>query len=512
MLQEAHMRSVRGRRPAVDWVVVAWAVAAVVGVPGRGGAATRVWAQETTSQATAPVNERANLLRSQADEAYQRGDYKRVVDLSNQLLQQFPKDNPHVAYHLRASAKIEMGRAARDGKQIRDGIADSRSALKEGEGKFPWLNVPYIYGMTALGELENKSEHLETAIKWVTPLLDKPTGENFSEEDKGNLHYQRGMALSAKGDQRAAASDFTKATKLAPRLLAPHLRRATSLAYLGQTDEAEEAFNETIERFPTAVIAYNDRGNFRRGRGDLDGALTDFSKALELDPKFAIGYINRGITQFDMQQAKAAEGDFQQATRAAGDLGTRNMAVRLRGGARLAQGDVQGAVDDLTLAVRSNPNDPTLVEERGVAEFCAKHYPAAADDFARAMRIDNKLVRIVPWYWLALQRSGRESEAKALIQRTMDQDMPPIGWIGALCKMCDGLMTDEELLRASQDEGTEVEKRQKLCEAHFFLGQAAILTKEPDKARDYFEKALASNLFSLSAYRGAQFEMQQFKK
>lgn len=48
------------------------------------------------------VNERANLLRSQADEAYQRGEYKRVVDICNQLLQQFKDDNPHVAYHLRA--------------------------------------------------------------------------------------------------------------------------------------------------------------------------------------------------------------------------------------------------------------------------------------------------------------------------------------------------------------------------------------------------------------------------
>ena len=129
-----------------------------------------VQAQEAGQAAPAPVNEKANLLRSQADEAYQRGDYKRVIDIANQLLQMYPKDNPHVAYHLRASAKIELGKAARDGKQIRDGIADSRSALKEGEGKFPWLNVPYIYGMTALGELENKAEHLETAIKWVTPL------------------------------------------------------------------------------------------------------------------------------------------------------------------------------------------------------------------------------------------------------------------------------------------------------------------------------------------------------
>ncbi|MCY2963363.1 MAG: tetratricopeptide repeat protein [Planctomycetota bacterium] len=288
------------------------------------------------------------------------------------------------------------------------------------------------------------------------------------------------------------------------------MRRATTLGSLGKKDEAEAAFNETIQRFPNSVIAFNDRGNFRRGYGDMEGAISDFSKALEFDPKFAIGYINRGITQFDLKSAKAAESDFQQAAKLAPDLGTRNMAIRLRGGSRLAQGNVAGALDDLTLAVRANPNDPSIVEERGVAEFCAGQFGQAADDFARAMRVDSKLVRIVPWYWLSLQRTGRDAEAKALIERTMAQDKPPTGWIGALCKMCEGTMTDEELLREA-DKGTDLERKQKMCEAQFFLGQAAILTKEPEKAQAYFEKALESNLYSMSSYRAAQFQLKRFE-
>lgn len=461
-------------------------------------------------QDAAVVNERANLLRSQADEAYQRGEYQRVIELCNQLLQQFPNDNPHVAFHLRASAKIELGRIAKSGKQIREGIADSRSALEKGSGKFPWLNVPYIYGMTALGELESRPEHLETAIRWVTPLLDKPTGEFYSDEDKGNLYYQRGLALSAKGDIKAAAADFTKASSLAPRLLAPHLRRGATLAALGRSDEAEQAYDQAVERFPRSVIAVNDRGNFRRSKGDLDGAISDFSKALELDPKFAVGYINRGIARYDSKRPKEAEADFGQAARYATDLATRNASIRLRGSSRLAAGNAQGALDDLTAAVRANPSDPAVVEERAIAEFCAKQYSASADDFARTMVVDSKLVRVVPWYWLALQRSGREQEARSLIMRTLDQETPPTGWIGALCKLCDGTMTDDELLQAA-NEGTATERKQKLCEAMFFLGQAAILTKEPEKARDYFEKALQAETVTLSAYRAAQYELKRFE-
>ncbi|RPI85658.1 MAG: tetratricopeptide repeat protein [Planctomycetaceae bacterium] len=480
-----------------------WLVCALVWGAVSGAGVTAQAFQE------AVVNERANLLRSQADEAYQRGEYARVIELCNQLLQSFPNDNPHVAYHLRASAKIELGRVAKSGRQIREGIADSRSALEKGNGKFPWLNVPYIYGMTALGELEDRPEHLETAIKWVTPLLDKPTGEFFTDEDKGNLYYQRGLAYTAKGETKLAAADFTKATKLAPRLLAPHLRRGASLAALGRNDEAEEAYEQAVERFPNSVIAVNDRGNFRRAKGDLDGAISDFSTALRLDPKFAVGYINRGIAQYDRLQAKEAESDFTQAARLATDLATRNAAIRMRGSSRLAQGNAQGALEDLTVAVRASPSDPSVVEERGIAEFCARQYTAAADDFARTMQVNSKLVRVVPWYWLALQRSGREQEARSLITRTLDQETPPSGWIGALCKLCDGTMTDEELLNAA-NEGTPAERSQKLCEAYFFLGQAAILTKEPDKAREYFEKALSSNTVTLSAYRASQFELKKF--
>jgi len=37
-----------------------------------------------------------------------------------------------------------------------------------------------------------------------------------------------------------------------------------------------------------------------------------------------------------------------------------------------------------------------------------------------------------------------------------------------------------------------------------------VLTKEPDKAKGYFEQAVSSKLHSLSAYRGSQFELGRF--
>jgi hypothetical protein len=59
--------------------------------------------------------------RNKADAAYQRGEYAQVVEVSTWLIENYPNDNVHVAYHLRGSAKVELGRIASSGKQVRDG-------------------------------------------------------------------------------------------------------------------------------------------------------------------------------------------------------------------------------------------------------------------------------------------------------------------------------------------------------------------------------------------------------
>src|SRR4029079_5267074 len=67
--------------------------------------------------------------RSKADTLYQQGDYLKVVEITTWLIDNFPSDNPHFAYHLRASAKVELGKAAGSPKQVREGIADARTAI-----------------------------------------------------------------------------------------------------------------------------------------------------------------------------------------------------------------------------------------------------------------------------------------------------------------------------------------------------------------------------------------------
>src|SRR5258708_5773609 len=92
--------------------------------------------------------------RSKADTAYERGDYAKVVELATWLIENFPNDNVHVAYYLRASGKVELGRIARSGKQVRDAIADARQGIILAGNEHPWVHIPYLYGLSSLTEIE----------------------------------------------------------------------------------------------------------------------------------------------------------------------------------------------------------------------------------------------------------------------------------------------------------------------------------------------------------------------
>ncbi len=268
--------------------------------------------------------------RSQADAAYQQRDYAKVIELSNWLLENYPQDHPYVPYYLRASAKIELGRAAGSSKQVRDGITDARQALTVSGTAYPWLHIPYLYGLTSLAEIERRPEHAEMGIKVITPVLSLPTHKDYTEDDRANLFYQRGLAYAAKRDFKLAAADHAEAIRLSPGHLGSYVKRAAALASLGQTKQALAAYDAAVDRFPSVLLVFNDRGNFKRSTGDLQGAVEDFSACLQIDPKSAVGYINRGLCLAEQNNPEIAEGDYSEALKLKPDASMTVLAYRLR--------------------------------------------------------------------------------------------------------------------------------------------------------------------------------------
>lgn len=454
-------------------------------------------------------NPEADRNRAEADQANQRGDYRRVIEISNLLLSSFPTDNPHVAYYLRGGAQIELGRQARSSKQIRDGIADARQGLALEGKKFAWLYIPYLYGLTSLAEVEKRSEHADLALQVAGPLLQRQVGAEFSAEDKANILYQRALAHTVRGDLNAAILDYTDAIRFSSQHLSSHIKRAEALAATRRTREAASAWDEAVKQFPKTMVVYNNRGNFRKQTGDLDGAVVDFTRSLEFDPKFAIGYVNRGLCLNEQDSSKAAEGDFTQALKLPLDPAMQAVAYRLRAVARVSQGNSKDALSDYAAALRLSPQDATLYEERGCARFFAKDFIGAADDFSKALQINPQLTRILPWQALALARAGKSAESRAILDGVAEAKPAAPAWILKLADCLAGRISDEALLAAAA-EFNAPEKVSRLCEARFFIGQRKLLASEADPAAEQFREAVATKAFSVTSFRGARYELGDF--
>jgi tetratricopeptide (TPR) repeat protein len=448
--------------------------------------------------------------RADADHAYQQQDYARVVELTNWLINNFPADHAYVAYHLRASAKIELGKASGSGKQVREGISDARTAIGAEGVTHPWLHIPYLYGLTALSEIERRPEHAAMAIKAVAPVLAYPATKDFTDEDRANLYYQRGLAQGVTRDFQKAAADYAEAIKLNPAHLGAYIKRAESLAALGQTKEALAAYDDCVEEFPANLLVYNDRGNFRRTTGDLEGAISDFTRCLAIDSKFGVGYVNRGVCLAEQNSPQAAEGDFSEALKLKLDSGTATLARRLRAAARLAQGNAAAALTDFAAAIKAAPEDATLYEERGFAQYFKKDYKAAAADFAKARQLQPQLTHLLPWQALAQARAGQAAEARTLLETALAGKNPPTGWGAKICGFILDRVAGPELLEAAAA-GTAREKSRQLCEAHFFIGQKQLLHEDASAAAEHFRETVASREFALSAFRGARYELNDFK-
>ena len=453
--------------------------------------------------------------RTKADAAYQQAEYPQVVELATWLIETYPNDNVHVAYHLRGSAKIEMGRISGSGKQIRDGITDARQAILLAGNEYPWVHIPYLYGLTSLAEIERRREHADLAIKIASPVLQLPESKGHTADDRANIYYQRGLAYAARGDFKLAASDHAEAIRLSPQHLGVHIKRAETLASLGQAKETLAAYDQAVARFPNVLVVLNDRGKLKRSNGDLDGAVADFTRCLALDPKSGVGFVNRGLCLVEQNSQQAAEGDFSEALKLKLDPGTNVLAFRLRSASRLIQGHAAQGLRDLNAAIKINPRDAMLFEERGFAYVFQKDYPAATADFSKALQLNPQLAHVLPWQWLAMSRSGMASQARALLESAVAAKTPPValpaGWTARLCAFLLDQANEPELFEAASSGTNTREKSRQGCEARYFAGQKQLLRDDASKAAELFREAVAAKEYSLSAYRGACFELGEFK-
>lgn len=450
------------------------------------------------------VQTERDTRRTDASTAYQRRDYAKTLEIAAELLTTDPND--FVALHLQAAARIEVGINEGSTQKVRDGIEDARRSLGIAGQRYAWLYVPYIYGLSTLALMENRAEHADLALKVTGPVLARA---GLSKNDRGSLLYQQALCWIAKKANPAAIDDLTDAIKSSPDLEAAYLQKAELLAEMKQIKQATEAYDAMVHTFPNSQLAYNHRGRFYRDQKNLEAAMIDFSQALRLLENES-DYINRGMCLLESNDPLAAEGDFTQALRLNSKL---DFAYRLRGNARVAHGQLEEGLKDFEAALRLTPNDLLTLEERGFARFFKKDYAGAAADFDKVLTTDASAFRLAQWLYLAYLRAGKRDEATKLLDSRLKGKIPTPTWQATMCSYLQDRTTEQQLLEATKEPNNIPYQSNKQCEAHFFIGQRKALVGATEEAKAHFTEAeKQSTAFSLSAYRGARYELGTINK
>ncbi len=459
--------------------------------------AARLPAQESNStspQTTDPV-------KQQADQAYRDGDYLEVERLLNPLLADNPKDD--IALYLRASARVERGAEEQDTDVVRAGINDARAALSVK------LNVdyylPYLFGMSRLAEIENRPEHARSGLEVAQKVLAR---SDLSKLQRANISYQCGLLHIAVGDNDAARQELVKAISSAPDHVAAHSALCDLLTRTATPQEAEAQFDRSISAISDEPLLYNNRGAFLQSLGRYDEAQKDFSRAIELDDAYVPAWTSRGFGELLGGNYTKAESDL---TRSLHLDGQQPAAYGLRGAARLHQGNIQGAIQDYQTAVSLAPNSASAYYDLGFAHFFNRDYSAARDAFDQAVRVDPKITFLGPWRYMAMTFSGHREQALQEFASIENKPADQRNWFDMAILYLMGKSDDAALLAAVTKDSPQARLAQE-CEAYFFIGMRLASRQQPDQAKSYFEKAIATGARHLSAYRGAMYAVGKFDR
>jgi tetratricopeptide (TPR) repeat protein len=438
--------------------------------------------------------------KTQAQSAYQSGDFPKTIELMDGVLKENPRDS--VAFYLRGSARVDLGARTLDSKLVREGVSDAREAIRYDAQRSSLYYLPYLFGMKSLAALENRKEHAETAVTISTQVLGNPS---LKEDERANLLYQRAQAEAwlAKNDE--AVTDLQEAVKLAPTHFGARATLADVLAKAGRVSEAMAAFNKLVELFPENSLSLNNRGMYLQSQGKFDEAIVDFTRAVERDPNYFVAFANRGFTLLQMDNPTAAEVDFSQALK----INPQQAFVyNLRAQAKVARGDVAGAIQDQRSAVELSPKDPVALGDLGFVMFFADDYSGAIAPFDAALAIDPGFRHLNPWKIVCLQRLGKSNGLKDQFKESLAKDIKQRAWVDNLVAYLLGDESESQLLGAAQAAKDSL-KTDQTCEACYFIGLTRAAAGKNGDASDMFQRALATKARQLSAYRGAQLQLKK---
>ena len=145
------------------------------------------------------------------------------------------------------------------------------------------------------------------------------------------------------------------------------------------------------------------------------------------------------------------------------------------------------------------------VDGRGIERDFGKALPffqafakTAPDDHYHAMRI-----------WQCLMRTGKPDEARAFLTKHRAERKPK-GWIAAILAFLSEDGDEAKLLKRAKSKDAKKQK-ERLCEAHYWIGSKKLIANDAKGAREHFRKCVATGVTDFLEYTSAQVELKRME-
>jgi tetratricopeptide (TPR) repeat protein len=369
-------------------------------------------------------------------------------------------------------------------------------------------------------------------------------------------------------DYEGALAEYDKAIAAAPEDVGPHRGRARALRLLGRYEEATKAYDRAIAlaKAPDADLFFERglarwgledhaaaaadlsraieikpsplllrvRSDLKRQQYDYEGALADLDRALELGATDLTSLERRGLVKESLRDFAGAMEDY---SRLADLAPTHPRPYSLRAAVKLSSGDYEGAIGDYDGAVYNDETDGHAYIGRARARYALGQKEAADADAAKA-------VEVAPDAGVHFDRgryyydTGRAKEAVADLAKSVELD--PTGreyarlalflaraqvgerkaaaeelkayaagreekedWFSKVAALLCGDMPEESFLAAAKDENKHRTREQE-CEAFWYAGAVRRLDGDAAKAKEYFERCVATDIRNFIEHDAAQ--------
>ena len=388
--------------------------------------------------------------------------------------------------------------------------------------------TPDAAGFFARGKLHDAAgEALKAEADYTAALTHGPA--------LAEAYVARARLRSLRGADADALKDLSEARRIAPDNAEAQALFAAAQLKAGQSGAAAAAFSAALSASPA------DQGTALRGRataaaraGDFAAAVADFSAALKLNPNDMAALEGRGMALLQSSAYSAAVADFSAL------MGLRPAdpaPLFFRASAKLQAGDVTAATDytaflkarpgdiealmgralsfqfagdlsaadaDFSAILRAQPGAAPPLAARGLLRLMRGNLPAAAADLGQAMALPDAPAHLPLWRFVALARAG-----DATAQATLAGSAPQGAWPAPVGDYFLGRISGDDLLKAAAREPASAPGR--LCEAYFYLGEAALLANDKAEAAKLFKAALGTGMTRYSEYAAAKAELARLE-